>query len=227
MNLLKVVLSLSITIIVLSFFIPITSCKTQTEVEETILSKPVTAESLFQNGRQLEDLGEYLKAIQLYERVIIEFPSSSYAIQVNEAIPRLHYYWGLQLEEMGLYDGEESEGATKHYDIILNNYPSSQYALKLIRLTAENPQIDSIADADFDINSHFRGTVMNESSYYIVEVVVYIQLYQDINQVYYKDIVINGLKPGEEKSFEEYPWVPLHGWDNLIWSFKEILLREI
>ena len=223
----KVILYLFITIVVLSSFITITSCINIREIEDSASNEPVTVESLFQSGRQLEDLGKYSDAIQLYEQVIAEFPSSSYAIQATEALPRCHYYWGLQLEEMGLYDREGSDGATGHYNLILNNYPYSEYASKLIRLTSEDPQIDRIADTDLDINSHFKGTVINESLYFIVEAVIYVQLYQDINQVYYKDIVVNGVKPGDEKSFEEIPWIPLHGWDNLIWSFKEILLREI
>ncbi len=223
----KAILCFSIFILIFCSFIPNTSCTKATDFEETIYNEPMTAEALFLNGRQQEELGKYSEAIQLYEQLIIEFPSSHYAIQASEAIPRSHYYWGLQLEESGSYGGTILDGATKHYTLILDNYPNSQYALKLIRLTAEDQQINTIAEADFDINSHFKGTVINKSLYHIVEVVVYVQLYQDINQVYYKDIVINDIRPGDEKSYEEYPWVPLHGWDNLIWSFKEVWMREI
>jgi hypothetical protein len=159
--------------------------------------------------------------------VIAEFPDSSYAAQSYEAIPRNHYYWGLQLEERGQYNGEQAGGAIEHYNLILQGYPSSQYAAMLKKLTVDDTEIEMIAGVEFDIGSQFTGTVLNESSYYIVELVIYVQLYQDINQVYYKNIAVNGINPGEEKSFEVSPWVPLDGWGSLIWSFAEVWLRVI
>ena len=222
----KTSIYLVITILILSSIILITSCTSGKE-SLTMQTDPVSGEGLFQQGQNQERLSNYSDAIQLYERVIIEFPDSSYANQAYESIPRCHYYWGLQLEEMGQYGAEQTGGAIEQYNQILQEYPNSQYALKLKRLTEDDPEIEMIASVEFDINSHFRGSVINESSYYIVELVIYIQLYQDINQVYYNNIVLNGIEPGEEGSFEEYPWVPLHGWDNLIWSFTEVWLRVI
>lgn len=229
---------LGIAIVILSSIILIASCTSETETVTTTQTQTqntkmtthtdlVPGEALFQRGQNQEHSGNYSDAIQLYEQVISEFPDSSYAIQAYESIPRCHYYWGLQLEEKAQYSGEQTGGAIEHYNLILQEYPNSQYVSKLKKLTADDPEIKTIASAEFNINSHFTGRVLNKSSYYIVELVIYVQLYQDINQVYYKNIAVNGIKPGEEKSFEEYPWVPLHGWDNLIWSFTEVWLRVI
>lgn len=229
---------LGIIIVILTSIILTASCTsetetvnaTQTQTQDTKITTQtdlVSSEALFQHGQNQENSGNYYDAIQLYEQVISEFPDSSYAVQAYEAIPRSHYYWGLQLEEKGQYSGEQTGGAIEHYGLILQEYPNSQYASKLKKLTADDPEIKMIASAEFDINSHFTGKILNNSSYYIVEVVIYVQLYQDINQVYYEDIAVYGIKPGEEKSFEEYPWVPLHGWGNLIWSFTEVWLRVI
>ena len=240
MGTIKTTTCLGIVIVILSSIILIASCTSETETETvtttqtqtqdtktTTQTDPVSGESLFQHGQNQEHSGNYFDAIQLYKQVISEFPDSSYAIQAYESIPRSHYYWGLQLEEKGQYGGEQMGGAIEHYNLILQEYPNSQYASKLKMLTADDPEIETIAGVEFNIDSRFTGRILNKSSYYIVEVVIYVQLYQDINQVYYKNITINGIKPGEEKSFEEYPWVPLHGWGNLIWSFTEVWLRVI
>ncbi len=226
MRTIKTMIYLGITVVILSSIIPIASCTSENETV-TAYTDPATGESLFQLGQNQEHSGNYSDAIQLYEQLISEFPDSSYAIQAYESIPRCHYSWGLQLEEKAQYSGEQTGGAVEHYDLILKEYSNSQYASMLKKLTADDPEIKTIASVEFDINSHFKGRVLNKSSYYIVELVIYVQLYQDINQVYYKNITINGIEPGEEKSFEEYPWVPLHGWDNLIWSFTEVWLRVI
>lgn len=216
-----------IKVFILSSIILITSCTSETEAGIPTKTDPASGEALFQQGQNQEQLGNYSDAIQLYERVIIELQDSSYANQAYELIPRCHYYWGLQLEEMGQYREEQTGGAIEHYNLILQDYPNSQYASKLKKLTEDDPEIEMIASVEFNIDSHFKVSVINRSSYYIVELVIYIQLYQDINQVYYNNIVLNGIELGEEKSFEEYPWVPLHGWDNLIWSFSEVWLRVI
>lgn len=238
MRTIKTTTYLGMVIVILSSIISIASCTsgtetvstTQTQTQNTTtttLTDPVTGESLFQHGQDQEHLANYSDAIQLYQQVIAEFPDSSYAAQAYESIPRNHYYWGLQLEEKAQYSREDMGGAIEHYKLILQQYPNSQYASKLKKLTADNPEIEMIAGVEFNIDSQFIGTVLNKSSYYIVELVIYVQLYQDINQVYYKNIAVNGINPGEEKSFEEYPWVPLYGWDNLIWSFTEVWLRVI
>jgi tetratricopeptide (TPR) repeat protein len=238
MKTIKTTTCLGIAIMILSSIIPIASCTSemetvttaQTQTQNTNITTntyPATGEALFQLGQNQEHSGNYSDAIQLYEQLISEFPNSIYAIQAYESIPRCHYSWGLQLEGKAQYSGEQTGGAIEHYYLILQEYPDSQYASKLKQLTADDPEIKTIASVEFDINSHFTGTVLNESSYYIVELVIYVQLYQDINQVYYKNIIVNGINPGEEKSFEEYPWVPLYGWDNLIWSFTEVWFRVI
>ena len=234
----KNTICLGIAVTILSSIILIASCTsememvstTQTQTQNTTTTThtdSVTGESLFQDGQGQEHLANYSDAIQLYEQVIAEFPDSSYAAQSYEAIPRNHYYWGLQLEERGQYNGEQAGGAIEHYKLILQGYPSSQYAAMLKKLTVDDTEIEMIAGVEFDIGSQFTGTVLNESSYYIVELVIYVQLYQDINQVYYKNIAVNGINPGEEKSFEVSPWVPLDGWGSLIWSFAEVWLRVI
>lgn len=238
MRTIKTTTCLGIVTVILSSIILIASCTsetetvttTQTQTQDTKITThtdPVSGETLFGQGQNQEYLNNYSDAIRLYERVIIEFPDSSYAIQAYESIPRCHYSWGLQLEEMAQYGGEQTGGAIEHYYLILQEYPNSQYASKLKKLTADDPETETIASVEFNINSQFTGRVLNKSPYYIVKLVIYVQLYQDINQVYYKNITVNGIKPGEEKSFEEYPWVPLHGWDNLIWSFTEVWLRVI
>ena len=227
----RIIIYLFVTVFIISSIILVTSC---TSEKETLTTAPtqtqtdsVSSAALFQQGQNQERLSNYADAIQLYERVIAEFPDSDYADQAYESIPRCHYYWGLQLEEKGQYSAEQTSGAIKQYNLILQEYPNSQYALKIRKLTKYNPEIETISDVEFNINSHFKGSVINKSSYYIVELVIYIQLYQDINQVYYNDIVLNGIEPGEERIFEESPWVPLHGWDNLIWSFTEVWLRVV
>ena len=238
MKTIKTTTRLGIAIVILSSIISIASCTseaqtvttTQTQTQNTKITTntdPATGESLFQLGQNQEHSGNYSDAIQLYEQLISEFPDSSYATQAHESIPRCHYSWGLQLEEKAQYNGEKTGGAIEHYNLILKEYPNSQYASMLKKLTEDDPEIETIASVEFDIDSHFKGKVLNKSPYYIVELVIYVQLYQDINQVYYKNITVNGIKPGEEKSFEEYPWVPLYGWDNLITSFTEVWLREI
>ena len=238
MRTIKTTTYLGMVIVILSSIISIASCTSGTETVSTIQTQtqntatttrtdPVTGESLFQHGQDQEHSANYSDAIQFYQQVIAEFPDSSYAAQAYESIPRNHYYWGLQLEESGQYNGEQAGGAIEHYNLILQEYPGSQYASMLKTLTLDDPEIEMIAGVEFDINSQFTGKVLNKSSYYIVELVIYVQLYQDVNQVYYKNIVVNGINPGEEKSFEESPWVPLHGWGNLIWSFAEVWLRVI
>jgi len=136
-----------------------------------------------------------------------------------------NYSDAIQLYEQVI--AEFPDSSLEHYNLILQGYPSSQYAAMLKKLTVDDTEIEMIAGVEFDIGSQFTGTVLNESSYYIVELVIYVQLYQDINQVYYKNIAVNGINPGEEKSFEVSPWVPLDGWGSLIWSFAEVWLRVI
>ncbi len=211
---------LSTVIVVISSIILSASCVSAPETVNT-----AQAEALLRQGQDKEHSGNYSDAIQLYEQLISKFPGGSYATQAYESIPRCHYLWGLRLEKMGKYDGEQIDSAIWHYKLILQEYPDNPYALKLKRLTAGDPEIKTIADAEFDIDSHFRGRVLNESSYYIVQLIIYVQLYQDINQVYYRNIAVNGIKPNEAKSFEEYPWIPLWGWDNLLWSSTEAWLR--
>jgi len=231
MIVIKIRIFIIITILILSSIVLVQSCAFKEEklttTQDKTQTEPISYQFLFQQGQDEEYLGNYSDAIRLYEQVIIEFPDSNYANQAHESIPRCHYFWGLQLEENEQYSEEQNDNVIKHYDLILQEYPDSQYALKLKKLTEGDPEIKTIATAEFNINSHFKGSVINKSSYYIVELVIYVQLYQDINQVYYNNIILNGVEPGEEKSFEESPWIPLWGWDNLIWSFTEVWLRVI
>jgi tetratricopeptide (TPR) repeat protein len=214
---------LSIAVIFIVSSILIISCTSESATTDVNVDSD---ESLFQQALTQENSGNYSGAIQLYEQVITRFPDSSYVELAHESIPASRYFWGLQLEKNGQYGGEPAGGAVQQYNLILQEYPDSQYASMLKKLTENDTEIETIAGAEFDINSHFRGKITNQSSFYIVEVVIYVQLYQDINQVYYRNFTLNGIEPGEEKGFEETPWVPLHGWDNLIWSFTEVLLRE-